>query len=108
MSPREVLLTSLLPAPTQRKHGSLASDHENEPHPALSHHSINLAHHDMSPLFADPPQSLSRRAKVSLFVLFDFRLPTLLPQVLWLSLTVLVTFLLPFQGRRSSFRHCVK
>src|SRR6266849_9173825 len=99
MSPREVLLTSLLPAPTQRKHGSLASDHENEPHPALSHHSIDLAHHNMSPLFADPsPQSLSHRAKVSSFVLFDFRLLTLLPQVLWLSLTALVTFPLPFQG----------
>jgi hypothetical protein len=60
-------LTSLLPAPTQSTHGSraLASDYENDPHTALSHSSVDLDHHDMSPLFADPPTSPSRRAKVS-------------------------------------------
>ena len=110
--PVESPLTSLLPAPTQSTHGSraLASDYENEPHPALSHNSVDLDHHDMSPLFADPPpESLSRRAKVSLFVLFTtFRSPTLLPQVLWLSFTVLVAFPIPLQGRRPPFRLCFK
>ena len=44
---------------------------ENEPHPALSHHSVDPNHHNMSPLFTDPPsESLSHRAKVSSFILF--------------------------------------
>jgi hypothetical protein len=84
VSDRGVPLTSLLPASTQSTHGSraLASDYENEPHTALSHHPVDLDHHDMSPLFTDPPpEALSRRAKVSSFVLFAaFRVTdTLLP-----------------------------
>ncbi|KAI9452587.1 hypothetical protein F5148DRAFT_1235691 [Russula earlei] len=51
---------------TASTHGSraLASDYENEPHTGLSHHRVDLDHHDMPTLFADPPpESLSRRAK---------------------------------------------
>ncbi|KAH9984115.1 hypothetical protein BJV77DRAFT_1072371 [Russula vinacea] len=51
---------------TVSTHGSraLASDYENEPHTALSHPPVDLDHHDMSPLFADPPPtSPPRRAK---------------------------------------------
>ncbi len=56
---------TLLP---QSTHGSRAvpSDYENEPHSGLPLHPVDLDPHDMPPLFSDsPPDSLSRRAKVS-------------------------------------------
>jgi len=56
--------------PPQSTHSSraLASDYENEPHPALSRHPVDLDHRDMSP--DPPPESRSHRAKVSSFVFF--------------------------------------
>ncbi|KAH9986324.1 hypothetical protein BJV74DRAFT_951929 [Russula compacta] len=65
-SPSSVSSKSARTGRTASTHGSraLASDYENEPHTALFHHPVDLDHHDMPPLFADPPaESLPRRAK---------------------------------------------
>ncbi len=107
LSPHGVPLTPLLPVPTQSKHGlcALASDYGLLTYLRLSPISRVAASTSTTTTCPLSLQTcllnLSRCAKVSSIVLFDFRLLKHLSQVLWLSLMVLVPFPLPHDARPS-------